>query len=397
VRDLRARRRSASIVTVTDPLRRVSVRDLVPRERGAIPARNGFEIQDHVAAGFLLELLRDPTLGEVWCETDDDILLIWDLPSGATSVEFVQVKSDNLDQLWSVATLCGGDPAKSILEVSLGRDSYAEPARFRLVTARDVKRLLRHLKLPREHPGRGPGNANDAAVFAEMPSHVKAFRSPKGDDVLSWLGRLLWEVRESLEIVGLRNHEQLEKLLASENRLLQRDQRDVLYARLVSLAKAAADDDGVNNKYAKRRTRSEVADALARGYSDLWPTGQSGPVESRLVDRLTEAGVGQESIRHAREAVLQYTEARRREDRYQPEEWAELSNEFGARMHKMWTSYESGELALTPLRFHDHCLEVAGDVATSLPELPSPPLWILQGMLYDRVARGLLRFVRTPL
>jgi len=45
-------------------------------ERGGVEARKGFELQDHVAVGFLIDLLTTPGLLEVWCETHDDITLI---------------------------------------------------------------------------------------------------------------------------------------------------------------------------------------------------------------------------------------------------------------------------------------------------------------------------------
>jgi hypothetical protein len=67
-----------------------SIRDLPPLETGGVIARNGFNLQDHVAAGYCIDMLApDSQLKEVWCERQDDITLLW---SDGT-VEFVQVKS----------------------------------------------------------------------------------------------------------------------------------------------------------------------------------------------------------------------------------------------------------------------------------------------------------------
>ena len=68
-----------------------SIHSLPPLERGGVEARIGFAIQDHVAASYLIHLLEEPTLLEVWCETHDDITLIRQ-GQATQEVEFVQVK-----------------------------------------------------------------------------------------------------------------------------------------------------------------------------------------------------------------------------------------------------------------------------------------------------------------
>ena len=54
-----------------------SIHDLPPLETGGIVARKGFSFQDHVAVGFILEMYENENLEQVWCETQDDITLIW--------------------------------------------------------------------------------------------------------------------------------------------------------------------------------------------------------------------------------------------------------------------------------------------------------------------------------
>jgi hypothetical protein len=70
-----------------------SVYDLAPLEAGGSIARQGFAFQDHVAVGFCLDLLMNPSLLEVWCETQDDITLLWRSVTDVI-VEFTQVKSN---------------------------------------------------------------------------------------------------------------------------------------------------------------------------------------------------------------------------------------------------------------------------------------------------------------
>ena len=89
-----------------------SIRDLKPLETGGVVARVGMGLQDHVAAGFCIRMLSDPSVLEVWCERQDDVTLLWSDGKGKERVEFVQVKST--DQAWTPKNLCAGEP--SVLE-----------------------------------------------------------------------------------------------------------------------------------------------------------------------------------------------------------------------------------------------------------------------------------------
>ena len=114
-----------------------SVFDTHPHDMGGIFARQGFAYQDDVAAGFYLQMLTSSNLLEVSCETYDDILLVWK-DANDNALEFVQVKAEHLNQLWTIAKLCertktpnntDGD-GSSILEKILSRDQYKEVSRF---------------------------------------------------------------------------------------------------------------------------------------------------------------------------------------------------------------------------------------------------------------------------
>lgn len=127
----------------------VSFRELKPLEFGGEIARNGFGFQDHVAAAYCIRMLTDPMLAEVWCETLDDITLVWKI-NGKEIFEFIQAKSNELDQLWSVQLLCkrpkkGTRRSDSIVEKSLAYDRGDEECRFRLVTALGFKKELEPL------------------------------------------------------------------------------------------------------------------------------------------------------------------------------------------------------------------------------------------------------------
>jgi Cap4 dsDNA endonuclease len=117
-----------------------SYHDLVPLESGGVIARSGFDFQDHVSAGYCLDMLACEELLAVWCETLDDITLVWRKDS-QEKFEFVQVKNNKFSHFWSVAELCKPGKGKSgeatisgsgsILEKSLAHEQGAEPCSFR--------------------------------------------------------------------------------------------------------------------------------------------------------------------------------------------------------------------------------------------------------------------------
>jgi len=130
-----------------------SIHDLGPLEQGGPVARTGFVYQDHVAARFCIDMLRNARLVAAWCETLDDITLLWMGENGQVTVEFVQVKSNDLGQMWSVALICDGGKG-SLVARSLAQHRCHEPCCFRVVTRVGVQPDLRVLLLSRDHTDR---------------------------------------------------------------------------------------------------------------------------------------------------------------------------------------------------------------------------------------------------
>lgn len=133
-----------------------SIDDAKPDEEGGPVARTGFNYQDEIAVGFLIEMLEQPELLKVHCETHDDIVLIRQANGVAhRTAEYVQVKASEQDKLWSVADLCQRKKTKvgsSIFEISLSRDKHEETSLFRLVTLRPVVTALEPLTYALEPP-----------------------------------------------------------------------------------------------------------------------------------------------------------------------------------------------------------------------------------------------------
>jgi hypothetical protein len=182
--------------------------ELTAAELAARWARDGFSYQDHVAVSFLLRMLVDETLVKVACETQDDIVLTWKFGAGQVT-EYVQVKSDQHDQLWSVALLCEQDVEKtsptgkqkkakkrrgtSIFEKNASRDHGKQNSRFRIVTRREANTDFAILKKAIE--GRKAEEVTQLAQLIE--EQLRGNSSLGSSDVKYWVQSATWDSRGS--------------------------------------------------------------------------------------------------------------------------------------------------------------------------------------------------------
>ena len=115
-----------------------SIGDATPQEEGGPIAQSGFNYQDEIAVGILIDMLKNHDIVKIHCETHDDIVVVRTGEAGGqNSVEYVQVKANTPDKLWSLTDLCARRKAKagtSIFEISLARDAHTETSQFRIVT-----------------------------------------------------------------------------------------------------------------------------------------------------------------------------------------------------------------------------------------------------------------------
>lgn len=149
-----------------------------PSEEGGPVARTGFNYQDEIAVGFLIDMLSSPSLLKIHCETHDDIVLVWQADEATDRVaEYIQVKASEQDKLWSVADICQqkkkGKTGSSIFETSLGRDEHVEMSRFRVVTLRPVVVALRPLTYELGSAGREPSTEGMKALSAEFATRFQ--------------------------------------------------------------------------------------------------------------------------------------------------------------------------------------------------------------------------------
>lgn len=372
-------------------LSRQSIRELVPHELGGVPARRGFRIQDHVATGFLIGMNTDAALIAVYCEAADDILLLWNR-SGVLEPEFVQVKADEPDQLWTLPKFCAQPSGKkSIVELSLQRDAWKEDCRFRIVVTRDLEPRLEPFTREINHGSRSATGPVFLKIHTYLVEKLGAVKSASGGTLEYWLARTVFEVVHSEGVIRLRNLSCLEQVLEQNGWFLTSDQREVVYEQLARIAKDAADADGQAQPDAKKLERETIEQLLARAVDDV----KNNRPNISLEITLGAAGLSPQTIRGAKEATVNFESARRTRRYYGNEDWERLEHEIGGELHRLWAEYEAGAIDDSPLQFHARCLRALSDIHARLAP-PIPPM-MLQGALYSRVKRGLLRFDRPSL
>jgi hypothetical protein len=210
-----------------------SVENVKPDDEGGPIARAGFNYQDEIAVGFLIDMPENPSLLKVHCETHDDVVLVHD--GGGSSnrlAEFVQVKASAPDKLWSVADLCvrkNGRVGTSVLEISISRDKCRETSRFRLVTLRPVVSGLKILTFPLATPGRRVDAKPFKTLHADLDSRFPGLNSPKGNGVNYWVKNCLWDQRHSEEAVRNDNRVRLYVRVSKKSYHCLRDQQSCFW------------------------------------------------------------------------------------------------------------------------------------------------------------------------
>ena len=233
----------------------VSYRDLAPLESGGVIARDGFEFQDHVAAGYCIDMLSDETLIEVWCETLDDITLI--RISGDDEIfEFVQVKNNRLNHLWSISEFCKQESTtenkkklkkvnSSIFEKLFAneRAEAKERCSFRMVTAFRVNNTLKILTYPLSSPLRNSTDNSLCDLCNEIEKNIPNYKNPNGCDITSCLSRTEWEVRHDDKAVENANLRSLRAIISTFRTSLAEDQLNELYKKVLRKVQEAGKAD----------------------------------------------------------------------------------------------------------------------------------------------------------
>ncbi|MCT4710744.1 dsDNA nuclease domain-containing protein [Enterobacteriaceae bacterium H11S18] len=208
-------------------------------DAGGPAARQGFKYQDHVAVSFIFKMLRDSNYSQVECETADDIVAVFQC-AGQILNEYIQVKTTESDGKWNLKEITALDGTKansSLLHKSLKCDVRPGIARFRIVTKRDVAKILEGFK--KEIDKRVLPDTTSARGVA-LCKKFKTVVSPQKRDFLYWAENFVWQVYgdvEALEAVNIKALSQLAEELGNRPNYTQ---LKAIYEEFLEIADKAA-------------------------------------------------------------------------------------------------------------------------------------------------------------
>ena len=387
-----------------------SIRETPPLETGGSEARRGFDLQDHVAARFCIRMLTDSTLKEVWCENQDDVTLIWEERS-VERVEFIQVKNNQLDSLWSVAKLCERETAhpptsepatktqsnkikrigSSILERSLAYDRCPEPCCFRIVTSWQINKELQLLSLSAEYRATVP--AELTSLIAELRRYVSDYVSPNGRDCAFWAAETTWEVVDSVDSLRSKNILVFAQYLALQGEFVAPDQVEELYMRLVAKVADASRADWKIDLEKKRIRRDALVPWSANVVQEAVHPGSKG--SKKLRAKMKKAMLPNDSIDSAMEERARYREEMLAQRYFTSTEYRAIEGEIVSLLHSLRTQLDSGGCDDPGVAFHARCRSTLESFRESLPTDRRPHVSFVHGCMYDITDRCTHRFIRA--
>lgn len=376
-----------------------SYRDLPPLEIGGIISREGLAFQDHVAAGFCLDMLQRSDLLEVWCERLDDITLVWSENRGEV-FEFVQAKTSDPDQLWSIAVLCKRDKTgsssekKSLLERSLENDRGAESCRFRVITTQGIKKELALLTLPLKAAERNSGNPTWNSLCSKVLTRVGDFQSANGNRADFWLSFTHWDIRHSVDAVVAANLIALERFVESDGLFLAQDQRKEIYIQLVGRASEAARTPVNSSTTDGKRFRREDLISWVRERAQVAQSPSLASPGMKLDEKLTKANL-QDRRETALEARTYYRKKSLNSGYLQLDAREDIEAEASGVLNRLLSALDAGVEADDGPSFHAACLTELQDIVNRLNGAPLGLETYLHGFMYSKASRCVHRFRRV--
>jgi hypothetical protein len=377
-----------------------SYRDVVPLESGGVIARSGFDFQDHVAAGYCLDMLESQELSEVWCETLDDITLVWSNGS-QEKFEFVQVKNNNFGHFWSISELCRPGRGKSgkakvfgsgsILEKSLAHEQGAEECSFRLVTSVPVNDDLKILTLPLSSPKRMGDSPGVAKLCQQINERIPNFKSSRGSNASSWLSRLIWEVGHSTKALEDKNLLKLRRIGNDLGLFLVEDQWNELYKKILQKVKCAGDARWEEDPSIKKFQRNAFLVLIKDLASKAQHPGISG-TGGKLREKMERAKISVDTIERAQLLRIAYRNKILNSSYMDLSKRTEIEMNVMGRLHQLIPNLDDGKSGDTGLDFHDQCLEELKEIQH---DIEGVPLYFLQGYMYHLADRCVYRFSKV--
>jgi hypothetical protein len=270
---------------------------------GGVSAKAGFLFQDYAAALFVIQMLSDKSLLAVRCEVTDDIDLVFN-----DYDEYVQVKTTDGERKWTLTEVCTvtkskkeigkpkpGVSADSIVHKSIQCEAGGRPAKFRLISSRDVRKELEYLRVV---PAKRSNSLARDALLLSISKKIGAYVGPSGKGVEQWIDRVFWDVIPSLETLELRARNEIHKAAMAQGVILEPERGDaiILNAILSCITKKSALSRAIFTADDKTYTRKDFIEWFnseilivgedARKYQKVYFNGSGGknPILLKFVD-----------------------------------------------------------------------------------------------------------------
>ncbi len=376
-----------------------SIDDAAPTEEGGPIARKGFNYQDEIAVGFVLEMLANPGLVKIHFETHDDLILVWETEIATSlTAEFVQVKGAEAGKLWSVADLCQRKGKKavgsSLFEKSLDRDQHEEIALFRIVTLRPVVKLLAPLTFVRGTEARDPQCKEMIALKQDLDNRIPGSKSKRGNGTDYWLTNCLWDARHDEKAVRTANTMRMYELTQATGQPMLLEQLEILLDDLRRLVKAAGDAIWIPDKAKKILTRKSFLEWWNERLAKL-KDGATQASGGKLTEKMNDASLTGPVVDMAIEMRLDYARSVRTARYMESEEAERLQGRVKSEVQSLSAKRAAGALDLDGPAFHSLCLQQMDAINDTLPAEQADRSAFLKGCMYDIADRCLLRFDRT--
>ena len=371
-----------------------SVDDVKPSEEGGPIARKGFNYQDEVAVSFLLDMMQDPSIIKIHCETHDDITIVSQADGDNQKyAEYVQVKATSPDQLWTISKLCqteSGKDGTSVFERSFAHDRHKERSRFRILTLRQVSVDLSILTRPVNSVGRELGCEGLIQLKEKVEKKRPDLVSPKGNTCAFWLDNCFWDVRNNEEDICNRNKLRVFEISAAENNMLLPDSIESLLDDMRRWVKGAGAATWNPDREKKIITREKLTEWWKNRVTELTSAGTA--TGGKVARKMKAANLPSDVINLAIDLRRSYSR-RLRSPRYSDEdEVEEILDRVKSEAASLRSSYLANLLEVDSLAFHSLCLErmdvINNERSSAEPDQSS----FLKGCLYDITDRCLLRF-----
>lgn len=227
-------------------------------DAGGVAGRIGYDFQAHVAAGFVLDMIADPELLQVECETADDVTLRWER-GGRQEIEYVQVKTTDGNSKWGIQELTARDKSKfgsSLMEKSLACDAFPGNPLFRFVSTRDVRGELVLFKARR--PSRPNPDPRFAKLVGSFGAKHKTYKSPQGRTTADWAASMLWDVEGNEKALEAKNVLKLLRLAEDSGERPSSQLAEEAYDDLLKRVTAASKASRVTEPQAKSIPRRDA-------------------------------------------------------------------------------------------------------------------------------------------